>query len=58
LRTKLLPAIVLSSEMYARLERQARAHERDAVQEARWLLKQALTPTDRADASSAVERRA
>ena len=42
--------IVLPSDAYARLERQARAHERDALQEARWMLKEALrreAPADR-----------
>lgn len=46
---KVLP-IVLPSDAYARLERQARTNERDALQQARWLLKEALrrdTPADR-----------
>jgi hypothetical protein len=50
LRTKILPPIVLSADIYTRLERQARANERDALQQARWLLKEVLrrdTPTDR-----------
>jgi len=50
MRIKILPPIVLPVDMYTRLERQARANERDALQEARWLLKEALkreTPTDR-----------
>ena len=48
---KVLP-IVLPSSTYARLEREARASERDPIQQARWILKQALTgdtgalPTD------------
>ena len=49
MRIKVLP-IVLPSDTYARLERQARANERDALQQARWLLKEALqrdTPIDR-----------
>ncbi len=50
MRIKILPPIVLPVDMYTRLERQARANERDALQEARWLLKEALkreTPADR-----------
>ena len=38
---KVLP-IVLPSSTYARLEREARASERDPVQQARWILKQVL----------------
>ena len=41
MRTKCLP-IVLAPSTYARLEREARAAERDPVQQARWILKQAL----------------
>jgi hypothetical protein len=58
MRIKVLPPIVLPSDAYARLERQARANERDALQEARWLLKEALkreTPADRpAETAAAV----
>ncbi len=46
---KVLP-IILPSDAYARLERQARTNERDALQQARWPLKEALrreTPADR-----------
>ncbi len=53
---KVLP-IALPSDAYARLERQARANERDALQQARWLLKEALkreTPTDRPAETAAV----
>ena len=49
MRIKVLP-IILPADAYARLERQARANERDALQQARWLLKEALrrdTPIDR-----------
>jgi hypothetical protein len=46
LRTKILPPIVLPVELYTRLERDARANERDALQQARWLLKQALQESD------------
>jgi hypothetical protein len=42
LRTKILPPIVLPVDVYTRLERQSRANERDALQEARWLIKRAL----------------
>jgi hypothetical protein len=48
-RQKILP-IILPSDAYARLERQARANERDTLQQARWLLKEALrreAPIDR-----------
>ena len=58
MRTKILPPIVLPTDIYIRLERQARANERDALQHARWLLKEALkreTPTDRpAETAAAV----
>jgi hypothetical protein len=51
-RQKVLP-IVLSPQYQAALERRARASERDAVQEARWIIKQVLdrdpTPDHRAD---------
>jgi hypothetical protein len=40
-RTKCLP-IVLPPAVYAQLEERAAAFERDALQEARWLLRQAL----------------
>jgi hypothetical protein len=46
---KILPPIVLSSRYYAELERQARAQERDALQQARWLLKRALETERPAD---------
>lgn len=49
MRVKTLP-IILPPAMYERLEREARAQERDAVQQARWILKRALsTQTDPAD---------
>jgi hypothetical protein len=41
MRVKTLP-IILPPAMYERLEREARAQERDAVQQARWILKRAL----------------
>jgi hypothetical protein len=41
MRQKVLP-IVLPPDRYAKLERMARSSERDPVQQARWLLKQAL----------------
>ena len=41
MRTKILP-IVLSPDYYTRLEREADAQERDPLQQARWILKQAL----------------
>jgi hypothetical protein len=45
MRFKTLP-IILPPAMYERLEREARAQERDAVQQARWILKRHLeTPT-------------
>jgi hypothetical protein len=43
-RAKTLP-IVLDAPLYARLEQRAAAFERDALQEARWLLRQALGDT-------------
>jgi hypothetical protein len=42
MRVKVLP-IILPPAMYERLERDARAQERDSVQQARWILKQALS---------------
>jgi hypothetical protein len=52
MRFKTLP-IILPPAMYERLEREARAQERDAVQQARWILKRALetSPTDPAPQS-------
>ena len=41
MRTRCLP-ILLPPSYYRRLEREARAAERDPVQQARWILKQAL----------------
>jgi predicted transcriptional regulator len=41
LATKVLP-VALSPAAYARLDELARAEERDAVQQARWMLRQAL----------------
>jgi len=40
-RTKVLP-IALPSKLYRKLELAGRAEERDAVQQARWILKRAL----------------
>ena len=45
MRTKILP-IVLPPSMYKQLERDARAAERDALQQARWILKRALENSD------------
>ena len=45
MRTKVLP-IILPPSAYRRLELEARAQERDPVQQARWLLKQALGEPD------------
>ena len=41
-RTKYLGPMYLDADVYARLAQQGRAHERDPLQHARWLLKQAL----------------
>ena len=41
MRTRVLP-IILPPSTYRRLELEARAQERDPLQQARWLLKQAL----------------
>ncbi len=46
MRSKVLP-VILPPRSYAELERQARASERDPIQQARWLLRQALE--DRSD---------
>ncbi len=45
MRTKVLP-IILPPSTYRRLELEARAHERDPIQQARWLLKRALGEPD------------
>jgi len=45
MRTKCLP-LYLPGDIYARLEREAETHERDASQHARYLLKQALRAED------------
>lgn len=49
--------IVLDADVYSRLERLAEAQERDPVQQARWLLRQALaseqTPHDLEGAATA-----
>ena len=57
MRAKTLP-IILPPAMYERLEREARAQERDAVQQARWILKRALEvpqtdPANRPDPQTA-----
>lgn len=54
MRTKILP-IVLPPSMYKQLERDGRAQERDALQQARWILKRALTdqPAEPADPKTA-----
>jgi hypothetical protein len=41
MRSKILP-IILPPTLYKRLERDGRAEERDALQQARWILKRAL----------------
>ena len=41
MRSKILP-IVLPPTLYRKLELDGRAEERDAVQQARWILKRAL----------------
>ncbi len=45
MRTNILP-IVLPKPLYKELERRAYAQERDPLQHARWLLKQALSEQD------------
>jgi hypothetical protein len=45
MRTNILP-IVLPKPLYKELERRAYAQERDPLQHARWLLKQALSDAD------------
>jgi len=42
MQPKVLP-IILPPALYRKLELDGRAQERDAVQQARWILKQALT---------------
>ncbi len=42
MRTKCLP-LYIPRDLYERLERQALAEERDPLQQARWLLRQALS---------------
>lgn len=50
MRPRTLP-IILPPAMYERLEREARAQERDAVQQARWILKQALSTPETTNAA-------
>jgi hypothetical protein len=45
MQSKTLP-IVLPPAMYERLQREGRAQERDVVQQARWILKQALSDSN------------
>ena len=45
MRTNCLP-IYLPADLYSKLERDARAEERDPIQQARWILRQALTAED------------
>lgn len=47
MRSKILP-IVLPSALYRKLELDGRAQERDAVKQARFLLKRALEDPDQA----------
>lgn len=42
MRTKYVGPVRLPADLYERLERQALAEERDPLQQARWLLRQAL----------------
>ena len=56
MRDKCLP-LYLPADVYRRLEQQAVAWERDPIQQARWLLKEALerdTPADRPTELAAV----
>lgn len=52
MRPKTLP-INLPPALYERLEREGRAQERDAVQQARWILKQALSTPEQNTANEA-----
>ncbi len=45
MQNKVLP-IALPPDSYTKLVREARANERDPVQQARWILKNALTDRD------------
>ena len=45
-RTRYVP-LYLPGDVYARLEQQALAAERDPMQHARWLIRQAVDPGDR-----------
>ena len=49
-RNRVLP-IVLPPKLYRKLELAGRAAERDAVQQARWILKQALEPECQPDSA-------
>jgi hypothetical protein len=51
MRMKCLP-IVLPPAVYTRLERAARAEERDPLQQARWILKRALDTEDEGNTPS------
>jgi hypothetical protein len=52
MRTNILP-IVLPKPLYKELERRAYAEERDPLQHARWLLRQALTDEQKHHAAPA-----
>jgi hypothetical protein len=54
--TKCLP-LYLGRDLYERLEREARQHDRDPIQQARWIIRQALTePTVADEANRAPEQ--
>ena len=52
MRTNILP-IVLPKPLYKELERRAYAQERDPLQHARWLLRQALTAEQKTEPAPA-----
>lgn len=53
MRTNILP-IVLPKPLYRELERMAQANERDPLQQARWMLRQALETPEPKDAPAAL----
>lgn len=55
MRSKCLP-IYLDPDTYRRLERQALAEERDPLQQARWLLRQALLTETLSEQDSSTQR--
>jgi len=55
MRTKILP-LVLPPDQYARLEREAKAQERDPIQQARYILRQHFDGAQQADSTHRADK--